>query len=275
MRRIAAFALLAAAACGGTDVTSPPTTPTTPTTPKDTTSAFPGFDIGLYPGDGSLQAWKYPSSPYRWVGYYLPSPCHRDASFSGKRALITSLGWGTAVLYVGQQDWANMPSIAATASRASENQAVCSASLLSSDQGTAEAADAVAQVRAQGFPDGTTVFLDVEHVSTISQQLLDYYHAWIAGVLADGHYKPGVYAHKANAPTFYGLSFSDVNGVRYTPPFWIASWSNFSLSSKPGDVGLAFAQLWQGLGGVNQAYNGITLNIDANVATKVSPSDPQ
>ena len=272
MRRIAVFALLAAAACGGTEVTSPPITPTTP---KDTTSAYPGFDIGLYPGDGSLQAWKYPSSPYRWLGYYLPSPCHRDASFSGKRAFITSLGWGTAVLYVGQQDWANMPSIAASANRASENQAVCSASLLSNDQGTAEAADAVAQVRAQGFPDGTTVFLDVEHVSAISQQLLDYYRAWTAGVLADGHYKPGVYAHKANAPTFYDLSITDPHGARYTPPFWIASWSNFSLSSKPGDVGLAFAQLWQGLGGVNQTYNGVTLNIDADVATKVSPSDPQ
>ncbi len=271
MRRIAVFVFLAAVACGGTSVTS---APAAPATPKDTTTAYPGFDIGLYPGDGSLQAWKYPSSPYRWVGYYLPSPCHRDASFSGKRPFITAVGWGTAVLYVGQQDWANMPSIAASASRAVESQAVCSASLLSSDQGTAEAADAVAQVRAQGFPDGTTVFLDVEHVSAISQPLLDYYRAWVGGVLADGHYKPGVYAHKANAPTFYDLAIVDLHGARYTPPFWIASWSNFSLASRPGDVGLAFAQLWQGLGGVTQTYNGVALNIDANVAAKASPSDP-
>lgn len=271
MRRIAVFVFLAAVACGGTSVTS---VPAAPATPKDTTTAYPGFDIGLYPGDGSLQAWKYPSSPYRWVGYYLPSPCHRDASFSGKRPFITAVGWGTAVLYVGQQDWANMPSIAASASRAVESQAVCSASLLSSDQGTAEAADAVAQVRAQGFPDGTTVFLDVEHVSAISQPLLDYYRAWVGGVLADGHYKPGVYAHKANAPTFYDLAIVDLHGARYTPPFWIASWSNFSLASRPGDVGLAFAQLWQGLGGVTQTYNGVALNIDANVAAKASPSDP-
>lgn len=162
----------------------------------------------------------------------------------------------------------------ANMSRAVEVQAVCSASLLSADQGTAEAADAVSRLRSEGFPDGTTVFLDVEHVTTISPALFDYYRAWIAGVLADGHYKPGVYAHKANAPTLYDQSINDLHGARYTPPFWIASWSGFSLTSKPTDVGLSFAQLWQGQGNVTQGYNGITLNIDANVASKVSPSAP-
>lgn len=147
-------------------------------------------------------------------------------------------------------------------------------SLLSADQGTAEAADAVARLRSEGFADGTTVFLDVEHVTTISAPLMDYYRAWMTGVLADGHYKPGVYAHKANAPTFYDQPLFDPHGTRYTPTFWIASWSGFSLASKPTDVGLAFAQLWQGQGNVTQKWNGITLNIDANVAAKASPSDP-
>lgn len=268
--RAVVIALFAAAACGGGagSVTAPPVT-----IPRDTAGAFAGFDIGLYPGDGSLQAWKYPSSPYRWVGYYLPSPCHRETSFAGKRAYMSSLGWGLAVLYVGQQDWFNMAA-AALGNRAGEQPATCVTSLLSTDQGTAEAADAVGKLRADGFPDGTTVFLDVEHVNNISPALLDYYRAWVAGVLADGHYKPGVYAHKANAPTFYDQSIADLHGTRYTPPFWIASWSGFSLSGKPTDVGLSFAQMWQGQGNVTQTWNGITLNIDANVANRASPSAP-
>jgi hypothetical protein len=83
-----------------------------------------------------------------------------------------------------------------------------------------------------------------------------------------------VYAHKANAAAFYDQSIVDLHGTRYTPPFWIASWSGFSLTSKPADVGLSFAQLWQGQGDVTQTYNGIKLNIDANVAVKASPSEP-
>src|SRR6185295_13367439 len=70
--------------------------------------AFPGFDTGIYPGDEALRAWRQ-ASPYVWVGYYLPAPCHRDASWSGKRERLIGMGWGTAVIYLGQQDWAASP----------------------------------------------------------------------------------------------------------------------------------------------------------------------
>jgi hypothetical protein len=273
LRFAALLALVALAACGGD---SSPTEPTGRGPDATPGGSYPGFDIGVYPGDAALQAWKYPASPYRWIGYYLPAPCHRDVSFTGKRALISSLGWGMAVLYVGQQDWANMNVVplGARASRSLESFATCSAALLTTQQGTTEAADAVARLRAEGFPDGTIVFLDVEGVTTISSGLLDYYRAWVGGVLADGHYKPGVYASKRNAPTFYTQPIIDPHGTQYTPPFWIASWSGFSLTNKPTDVGLSFAQLWQGIGGADQTYGGVKLNIDANVASKISPSSP-
>lgn len=277
MRRWLLGCVALATACGGgstASVTSPPITPPEP--PGALTPSYAGFDIGVYPGDAALTAWKYPASPYRWVGYYLASSCHRDVTFAGKRATIESLGWGIAAIYVGQQDWANM-SVApagATANVASQQLAVCSASLLSSDQGAAEAKDAANQMRAEGFPDGSTVFLDVEHVTSISQALLDYYRAWIAGVLADGHFKPAVYAAKSNASAFYDQSIVDLHGTRYTPPFWIAGTGGFTTSSRPTDVGLTFAQLWQGLLDVKQTYNGVTLSIDADVSSKLSPSSP-
>jgi hypothetical protein len=212
---------------------------------------------------------RYASS-FHWVGYYLPAPCHRDTTWAGKLPTVTSLGWGVAAIYVGQQDWTN----ALGDITLLEQQVTCSASLLSADQGTVEAADAVAKLRADGFPDGTVVFLDIEPVNPVSQPLLDYYRAWIAGVLGDGHYKPGVYAVKSNASALYDVAIADLHGARYTPPFWIASSAGFAMDRKPADSGLSFAQLWQGMFNVAQSFNGVTLTIDVNVAAKSSPSAP-
>src|SRR6185437_7088284 len=65
-----------------------------------------GFDTFAYPGDATMRAWmKTPGAPYKWVGFYLPSPCHKDDSWTGKRAVLDSMGWGFAVVYVGQQTW--------------------------------------------------------------------------------------------------------------------------------------------------------------------------
>src|SRR6476619_1281322 len=69
-----------------------------------------GFDTHTYPGDKTMRAWKEATgSPYRWVGYYLPSPCHKDRSWTGKRQTLVDMGWGMAVVYVGQQTWGRTP----------------------------------------------------------------------------------------------------------------------------------------------------------------------
>ncbi|HKW12329.1 MAG TPA: hypothetical protein VJO33_18225, partial [Gemmatimonadaceae bacterium] len=48
-------------------------------------TAHLGFDTSEYPGDDAMRAWRDDGS-YEWVGYYLPAaPCHKDASWSGKR----------------------------------------------------------------------------------------------------------------------------------------------------------------------------------------------
>jgi len=68
---------------------------------------FVGFDTHTYPGDEKMRAWKNaPNAPYSWVGFYLPSaPCHKGTSWSGKRQALQDMGWGVAVVYVGQQTW--------------------------------------------------------------------------------------------------------------------------------------------------------------------------
>jgi hypothetical protein len=71
--------------------------------------SYPGFDTNIYPGDGNMRAWR-DDSHYEWVGYYLKAPCHKDASWSGKRQTLKDMGWGLAVIYVGQQTWDRVPS---------------------------------------------------------------------------------------------------------------------------------------------------------------------
>src|SRR3954470_21353225 len=72
-------------------------------------ASYVGFDTGEYPGDDAMHAWRTGNSPYKWTGYYLPSPCHQDEGWSGKRETLTTMGYGLAVLYVGQQTWGRKP----------------------------------------------------------------------------------------------------------------------------------------------------------------------
>src|SRR5512141_3359732 len=70
-----------------------------------------GFDTYAYPGDEAMKAWREEDgAPYEWVGYYLPSaPCHKGDTWAGKRQKLTDMGWGLAVIYVGQQVWSGTP----------------------------------------------------------------------------------------------------------------------------------------------------------------------
>src|SRR5256885_11891712 len=68
-----------------------------------------GFDTFAYPGDDAMQAWLTADKPYSWVGYYLSAPCHTDDSWQGRRDTLANMGWGMAVIYVGQQTWGRTP----------------------------------------------------------------------------------------------------------------------------------------------------------------------
>ena len=68
-----------------------------------------GFDTYKYPGDEVMLAWRHRDVPYEWVGYYLPAPCHKGRTWVGKRERLAEMGWGMAVVYVGQQTWDRVP----------------------------------------------------------------------------------------------------------------------------------------------------------------------
>jgi glycoside hydrolase-like protein len=231
-----------------------------------------GFDTSDYPGDAAMQAWRE-NAGYDWVGFYLTAPCHRDASWSGKRDTLEAMGWGLAVVYVGQQTWGKTPRAGARRSRGSS----CAARLVTAEQGKLDAEDAIARTAAEGFPAGTAIFLDLEHMNQVPNAMREYYTAWTERLLDDGRYRPAYYAHTSNAQTVYGdvRTLLDRRGVEADPPFWIAGGSNFGRDRTPQEVGHAFADVWQGVLDTWEKHNAVRLPIDVSVAAVPSPSSAQ
>jgi hypothetical protein len=269
-----------------------------------------GFDTYAYPGDAAMRAWKdEDGAPYEWVGYYLPSaPCHKGDSWSGKRQRLADMGWGMAVIYVGQQVWSGTPRQRivktkwvtrrvrqvrhvrgkrivhyvrkrvpvryVTYARARPGES-CSTHLVSGTRGVKDASDAIGRAEKEGFPRGTVVFLDIERMDKVPSAMRDYYKAWTSHILADGNYRPGYYVHDHNAKMIYrdvANVFLEA-GKMEQPPFWIASGRGFSEDKEPQEVGHDFASVWQGVLDVVQTHNGVELPIDVNVAAIPSPSD--
>lgn len=266
-----------------------------------------GFDTNIYPGDKIMQAWKGAESPYEWVGYYLAAPCHKDPSWMGKRETLRKMGWGLAVIYVGQQTWGRTPgvprmipvkvmhrevvTIKKKGKRYKVNKLVartkwvpepppratasCSAEFVKGPRGQIEAFDAIAQTEAEGFEHGSTIFLDIEYMDFVPSRMKDYYTQWTATVLADGRYKPGYYVHTRNAEVVY----RDIKGVFVAagfngdPSFWVAGKSGlFDGELGPEHVGHTFAAVWQGLLDKVDVRNGFELPVDINVAKVPDPS---
>jgi hypothetical protein len=119
------------------------------------------------------------------------------------------------------------------------------------------------------------IFLDVEHMNAVPQAMREYYKAWTARVLSDARYRPGFYAHTANAALIYRdvKSIYDSLNVSDEPPFWVAgNTAEFARGKAPTDVGHAFAAVWQGLLDHVEERNGHRLPIDVSVAATPSPS---
>ena len=238
---------------------------------------YVGFDTHTYPGTAVMRTWKNtPGSQYSWVGYYLPSPCHADKSWTGKRDTIQAMGWGVAVVYVGQQTWGKTPRTLTPAMRdVVRKKSPCSQDLMGADEGTVNADDATARASAEGFPKGIVVFLDLERVEKVPPAMRDYYRAWVARMLANGKYTPGIYTHEHNAAEI----FPDVKGVfraagdTATPRFWIAGGKGFDEGRAPQDVGFAFAGMWQGVIDVVRSVANVKLPVDINVGAWKSPSE--
>jgi hypothetical protein len=212
------------------------------------------------------------------------------------------MGWGLAVLFVGQQTFDGVPDMEVppvfdlaspatidslprargtvvtppTPAQLASGAATCSRTLLTTEQGTTDAIDAVTKTASEGFANGTVIFLDIEHMDAIPPSMEAYYRAWVQQVLADGRFRPGIYVHKANAQSIYDgvrRAYTDM-GKSGSAVFWVTSSDGFSIEKSPQEVGFTWASVWQGIYEVTQTWNGASVNIDVDVATTTSPSKP-
>jgi hypothetical protein len=206
-----------------------------------------------------MKKWK-DSSPYGFVAYYIQAPCHRGAGWMGKRAALVGMGWKLLPVYVGQQVDGVSP---------------CSHNVLTAAQGETDAADASAKVLAQGFGAGSYAYLDIERSDAFPANLKAYIEAWIKKFAA-GPFRPGVYCHKHNAADVRATVLGALPaGIE--PRFWVVGGmtAQFNIaSSKPTDVGVSFANLWQCPQSVTKTFGGVSINIDENVSQWADPAGP-
>jgi hypothetical protein len=233
----------------------------------------PGFDTRDFPGAATMQRW-FAASPYRWVGYYLPSPCYTGTTWSAQRSVLRQQGWGFALLYVGEQDWEAMRAARGDTVPVAVEGARCTTANLTETNGAQHAQDAEAAARADAFPQNTVIFLNVERVERVSPALAAYVRSWTRTLLQRGEYVPGLYAHDLNAAELYALLAEEFvrAGRVERPRLWVARTAGFDLARSPAESGYAIAAVWQGVLDTRETWDGITLNIDVNVADSADPS---
>lgn len=249
----------------------PPSPPGQPDDPDERYRGVPGFDTREYPGDGIMARWLE-HSPYRWVGYYLPAPCYTGTSWQGRREALQDMGWGTAVIYVGEQDWRAMSGAAALSDSAAVGRD-CASANLTAERGAADARDATAGARDEGFAPGTTIYLDVERVDSVSAELREYVAAWTESLVERTAYRPGLYAHGRNAAELIELMEAAARraGANVSPRLWVASADRFDVHAAPTESGFG-AHVWQGAFDREERWGDVALTIDVNVAASRSPS---
>jgi hypothetical protein len=186
------------------------------------------------------------------------------------------MGWGLALVYVGQQTWGRTPRTLSPKQRSTLEQhgVTCNADYLDASHGMIDAVDAIRKAEAEGFPKGSVIFLDIERMERMPERMRDYYKAWVATLLADRRYRPGIYVHSHNAQAVYDdvKGLFTAAGIDEEPRFWIASGRDFSTDKVPAQVGHEFAGMWQGVIDVVRRVADIALPIDINVSNWKSPS---
>jgi hypothetical protein len=175
-----------------------------------------GFDTKYYPG-ASVMTWLAANTNLKWCGYYLaPAPNRSDTGWPGQ---FTSLRgtWGVAPIYVGQQD----PNTATASYTPS--------SILTASQGTIDGNNAAALAGADGFPNGSYIYVDWEQGDLNASGATDYLTAWVNAVVADGRYKPAFYCSHVIATQIVAL----LDAINPTPLARLWCWN---ISNPAGPV---------------------------------------
>src|ERR1700737_880803 len=148
------------------------------------TGTYLGFDLNTYPGDDALPILR---KTFSFGGYWLsPPPGAKQNTWVGKRQLFLSQKFGFLLLYRGPQS------------------KELKSSLQAAKRGTADAVNAVAAAKKEGFPSHAIIFLDIEEGGRLPAKYHAYMRAWVDELTRAG-YRAGVYCS--------GMPVNEGNGV--------------------------------------------------------------
>jgi hypothetical protein len=218
-----------------------------------------GFDACTAPSPRSMSAWA--ESPYRAIGVYiggLNRGCSQPNLTASWVAEQTAAGWALIPTYVGLQ---------APTSSCSSCAKLSTSAAAATTQGTEAATDAVDQARIAGIGEGSPIYFDMEsyaRTASASSATLTFLGAWTARLHALG-YVSGVYSSSAS-----GIAdLASRIGSEYLQPddLWVANWdgrANATGSYFPAGAWSEHQRIHQYLGGHDETYGGVTINIDNN-----------
>jgi glycoside hydrolase-like protein len=136
------------------------------------TRTYLGFDLNTYPADNALPLLR---KTFSFAGFWLsPPPGAKQNTWLGKRELLRAQGFGFLVLYRG-------PQINELKSEAQSAQ-----------KGSADARDAAAAAKREGFPPHAIIFLDIEEGGRLPAKYHAYLRSWVDALQRAG-YRAAVY----------------------------------------------------------------------------------
>jgi len=199
--------------------------------------SYLGFDRNNYPGDQNLKVLR---ETFSYTGFWLNHPpSARTNTWSGKRKMLQSAGFGFLVLFNGRLF--------------NELKSVSYASKL----GESDAQAAVVAARREGFPARTVIFLDQEQGGRMLPEQKAYIYAWVDGVTGAG-FRAGIYCSGISAAKEGGEDIVTTDDVRQNAGarkivYWV---TNDACPPSPGcafpkrppsaaDSGIRFADVWQ------------------------------
>ncbi|HXN51437.1 MAG TPA: glycoside hydrolase domain-containing protein [Candidatus Acidoferrum sp.] len=204
---------------------------------RDLKGAYLGFDLNTYPGDAALPILR---KTFSFGGYWLsPPPEAKQNTWVGKRHLLLAQKFGFLLLYRGPQS-SELKSSSQAASR-----------------GAADAANAAATAKKEGFPRHAIVFLDIEEGGRLPAKYHAYLRSWVDALTRAG-YRAGVYCSGMPVNEGHGVTIITADDIRNNLgkrglAYWVF---NDACPPSPGCVvprnpqpasagGIPYAAVWQ------------------------------
>ncbi|GAA1641129.1 hypothetical protein GCM10009744_33840 [Kribbella alba] len=234
------------------------------------------FDACTAPSQSAMDAWLFPNSNYKAIGIYISGGlrrCGQPNLTSSWVAANAAKGWQFLLIDVGMQaPCSNLSSRMSTDPATARNQ------------GQTAAANAITQAQALGFAQRSAIYSDIEAypspnatvpAGVCKAAVLSYLSGWTVGLNSRG-YVSGAYVGAASGAA--DLS-SVYNGTTYTRPdnIWFARYSTPPVTDTsdnkyiPATYWANHQRVHQYVGGHDETYGGVTINIDSNAVDLTAP----